>query len=138
MALPPSEDPCESPRHHSVSNREEALTKFRPVDSLLNPKALVRQARVVRKFQDIFLQGIVGTNLSADLSQELQRHVAIEQLIDDVSTVIHLEVVKVKPKLRSLSRACCISNERRGQRDAQRRPRRRDPPRSTGRAGSGG
>ena len=76
------------------------MTKFRPVDSLLNPKALVRQARVVHKFQNIFLQGIVGvfalppaqgTNMSADLSQERRRYDAIKQLIDDAFTVIHLE-----------------------------------------------
>ena len=31
-----TDDPCKSPRHCSVSNREEALKKFRPVDSLLS------------------------------------------------------------------------------------------------------
>ena len=59
----------------------------------LNPNALLRQAQGVRKFQDMFLQGIVGVcalllaevfNVSADLFKELRRHDANEQVSDDV------------------------------------------------------
>ena len=77
--------------------------------------------------------------MSADLSQELRRHDAIKQLIDDAFTVIHLEDRQGKAKVALIIEAHFASQlKEEVKRDAPRRPCRQDPPTSKRRAVPGG
>ena len=76
--------------------------------------------------------------MSADLPQELRHHDAIEQLIDDVFTIIHLEGRQGQAEVALIIEAYVASQLKKRPKRCPRRPRHRDPPTSTGRTGPGG